>query len=1520
MKLKSIDFKNETGKFIIDTGAELNLIKKNIIKTNIPIDSEIKYSLFGINEHGVKTQGQTKIIINGEAVPFQVVPHTFPIEFDGMVGMPFLSDSVINLKENKIQSQLGNFPISNKRKGVTLKLKARTKQLVTIAAKTTDLNEGYLSQIPTGPGVYLGESLVAIRDGNIQVYCINTSTQDIEISIPPVEVEEFELVEPSPRTEKKAHGNTRSASLTANRHNELIATLDLTNLNFEEKKSLFKITSKFPYQFFLKGDKLGSTNVLKHSINTINDNPIKKQNHRLPKIHSEFVGQECKSLYDDGRIQNSDSPYNSPVWVVPKKPDAQGNRRWRMVIDYRLLNEKTVGDAYPLPNITDILDQLGGAKYFTVLDLASGFHQIEVEPKDRHKTAFSTPFGHFEFVRMPFGLKNAPASFQRVMDRVLSGLQGVELFVYMDDIVIYAKSLKEHQEKLEKLLGRLKTAGLVLQPEKCRFLCKEIGYLGHVITEKGVKPDSKKVEAVEKFPRPTNRKNIKQFLGLAGYYRRFIPEFALIAKPLTKLLKKNIKFHWTDEAQLAFDRLKEILCSEPLLQYPDFSKPFVVTTDSSNFALGAILSQGPIGQDLPISYASCTLNNAELNYTTTEKELLAIIFAIKQFRPYIYGQRFTLVTDHRPLIWLLNLKDPTVGSRLARWKIKLQEYDYEVVYKPGRVNANADALSRNPIDNSSSKEVDLTKTDELNVYNDTCIHEYSVERVFPNLSNEFGRKISIDCEESDETESDGTVSLLPRPDQGQNLPFRKQKECTNLVDGDCHDDTGYGRRVSLPSEAPRKGRAASSCNTDVQLSHREGGELVRRLDLDREKCAGQRRVVLRGAEAVRNDVSHLLEKREREDSVDRINDGIKEPDRAIASSRSLGLSRESTTGGRILPLADSMERDERGMANHIEEPLGCGGALSSVHCRHGEQVSASHSVVYCRHGRQEAEFYGAISESLDSDDIDDTEMTNLKGTWGNLVKSRDFPVECEPAVKRIRIEDCESVVAKSVLSAKQKKGNIILKPLFKSSNDKLYLRNDHLMNFVSCDGVLTTPVGRELMDNSLIKLSDIRETNPELGLVTSVKENKRFIFNLFVKETYDAKVYAKNIELAISTLREAMESMNLKSISVSRKGNGLDSVPWNVIEQIIRTYFNNGGFEICICNGEVITPNEKDRLRIIQECHDSTMAGHKGESKTYERVRERFHWKGMREDIREYVRSCDSCQRKKLKRQAIKLPMKITDTPKRFLEKIQIDLVGPLTRTESGNTHILTWQDCLTKYSGAIPLSKTDAPHVAVAIAENIICVFGCPEIIQTDQGSQFTSRLMNSFAVLFKIKQYYSSAYHPQSLGALERSHHTFVEYLRHYSTKVTWDQWLPYAMFSFNTSVHESTGITPHEAVFGRKVRFPSEFADENVPLTYIEMVDELLNRITEIESTCAARLEAAKQRCKKYYDLKLNDKNFQVGEHVMILIENRNNKLDDYYEGPYKINKILNGVNLEVQISPTEIKVVHMNRVRHAYFRFT
>ena len=368
---------------------------------------------------------------------------------------------------------------------------------------------------------------------------------------------------------------------------------------------------------------------------------------------------------------------------------------------------------------------------------------------------------------------------------------------------------------------------------------------------------------------------------------------------------------------------------------------------------------------------------------------------------------------------------------------------------------------------------------------------------------------------------------------------------------------------------------------------------------------------------------------------------------------------------------------------------------------------------------------------------------------------------------------------------------------------------------------------------------------------------------------------------------------------------------WSVIERIFRTHFGKGNFEITVCTGEVQVPAKEQRLEIIRESHDSTVGGHKGETKTLARVRERFCWQGMRNEIRGYVKTCETCQKRKLTRVKTKMPMRITDTPSRSFEKIQIDLVGPLPHTESGNLYMLTWQDCLSKYSGAI--------HIAVALAENLICIFGCPEAIQTDQGSQFMSQIMTSFAALFKIRQYRSTAYHPQFLGALERSHHTFVEYLRNYCERSNWDQWLPYALFSFNTSVHESTGMTPHEIVFGRKVRFPTEFADENVPRTYIELVDDILNRIVETEALAVARLEAAKRRCKKYYDRKINERNFEPDQYVYVLVDVRSDKFENHYTGPFKITRVIDELNIELQITPTVKKIVHVNRVKHAFLRY-
>ncbi|GJQ75186.1 hypothetical protein Trydic_g9788 [Trypoxylus dichotomus] len=285
------------------------------------------------------------------------------------------------------------------------------------------------------------------------------------------------------------------------------------------------------------------------------------------------------------------------------------------------------------------------------MDLASGFHQIATNAKDVEMTDFTTPHGHYEFQRMPFGLKNAPATFQRLMDIVLTGLQGIECFVYLDDVVIYASSIEDHAQKLENVFKILREHNLRLQPDKCEFMRHEVTYLGHVITDEGVKPNPEKVSIIKEFPVPTNTKDVK-----------------------------DAKFVWSESQQQSFDNLRRELMTEPILQYPDFSRDFVITTDSRQYAIGAVLNQCDIGKDLPIAYAIRTLNKAEVNYNTTERELLAIVWAVSNLRPYVYGRHFKIATDHRPLTWLFNVKDPgTTPNRADTFTYIQPHHEYVAI-------------------------------------------------------------------------------------------------------------------------------------------------------------------------------------------------------------------------------------------------------------------------------------------------------------------------------------------------------------------------------------------------------------------------------------------------------------------------------------------------------------------------------------------------------------------------------------------------------------------------------------------------------------------------------------------------------------------------------------------------------------------------------------------------------------------------------------------------------------------------
>lgn len=598
---------------------------------------------------------------------------------------------------------------------------------------------------------------------------------------------------------------------------------------------------------------------------------------------------------------------------------------------------------------------------------------------------------------------------------------------------------------------------LKLQPDKCEFLRKEVSYLGHVIGSTGVRPDEKRVEAVKSYPVPKTTRELKGFLGLAGYYRRFIPNFSKIAKPLTELLKKNTPYVWDDRTENAFNTLKELLTTQPLLQYPDFTKPFVLTTDASNDAIGAILSQGPIRKDLPISYASRTLNNAERNYPTVEKELLAIVWGCKHFRQYLYGRKFTVVTDHRPLTWIFSVKDPS--SRLLRWRLKLEEYEYEVIYKKGSNNTNADALSRIHVTEGS--------TDDHN------------------------------------------------------------------------DKSGF------------------------------------------------------------------------------------------------------------------------------------------------------------------------------------------------------------------------------------------------------------------------------------------------------TKEEKQAIF---------------------------------------------------------------------------------------QEMHDKPTGGHLGMNRTYDRIKIFTTWPGMKQELEEYIRQCETCQKNKITQNKTKMPMKITTTPDVVWEKCALDFVGPLNQTSDGNKYVLTFQDELSKYTLAIPIQQQDAVTVAKAFVEEVVLKFGIPQMILTDQGSNFMSEVFTNVCKLLKIKKIRTTAYHPQSNGALERTHRVLVEYLRCFilEDQSNWDKWLPYATFVFNTTPHTATGFTPHELLFGRKPNIPGVLQKEppDVQYTYDNYIRELQSRLQSSYQTARINLKSQKERSKEYHDRNVNMPLFSVGDKVLLHDEKirrgRSAKLSPPWIGPYEVTDV-DDVNITLKLPRNRTLKVHANRLK-------
>ena len=940
-------------------------------------------------------------------------------------------------------------------------------------------------------------------------------------------------------------------------HLEDLYNRSCTNIEEDHLKvKLATLLNKHKDAFARNKTDLGTCAVIKHSINTEHTVPIRQPLRRTPQGFENEEEQYLQDQLENGVIQPSASAWASPVVLVRKKDNTV---RW--CIDYRKLNSATKRDAYPLPRIDSCLDCLSSARIFSTLDLQSGYWQLEVAEEDRHKTAFITKYGLFEYRKMPFGLCNAPSSFQRCMELVLKGLQWKTLLIYLDDVIIYTATMDSHLEQLDVVLTRLQEAGLKLKPSKCDLIKSSVLYLGHVVSKDGLQPNPKIVESVLEWKVPTNVKETQQFLGLCNYYRRFIKNFSKIAAPLHKLTHKNSAFVWTQEASNSFETLKKLLCSTPILGYPNPEGQYILDTDASDVGIGGVLSQMQDGQERVLSYASKKLDVHQTRYSTTRKELLAVITFITQFRHYLLGRKFLLRTDHGSLRWLFSFKDPQ--GQIARWLEVLAQYDVEIQHREGRRHLNADALSRKP---SHGNEDDSEWTE-----------------------------------------------------------FKE----------DVDDVVDLGNKVRAVTRSKTK-ESIASCSWIDGYSTQEMSNL------------------------------------QNEDSC-----------------------------------------------------------LKLLH----------------------------------------------KWTDNGAIPSRD----------------------------------------------------------------------------------DVNKFGPDV---------RKFWINWQTIERINNVLYMKRI------LHD-------------------DSVQY------------------------LLLVPEKLRKEVLDVFHSSVSAGHFGVSKTTSKIKEKFYWYKMREDIRLYINNCEPCnkaKRPKPKPHAA-LNSYLAGHP---MDRVAMDIIGPLPKTQQGNKYILVIGDHFTRWMEAFAIGDQTSHTIAGKLVKEFMCRFGIPLDIHTDQGKNFDSQLVHDICKLLQVKKTRSTAYHPESNGLIEKFNQTLGQLIRtHVLENQDWDADIDLLMAAYRSTKHPATGYSPNYMMLGREVysplelQFPIHNNHISHPIDQHKYAVELQERLSKCYLEARTKLKETAERQKRDYDTRTMENAYDIGS-LVYKFNNVHHKFETPWSGPYIVLKKFSPAVYKIR-NKHKSEVIHHDRLK-------
>ena len=1234
--------------------------------------------------------------------------------------------------------------------------------------------------------------------------------------------------------------------------NEALKNIDLSHLSQAQSSKILDMITQHSVALSEGDHDIGCAGITSHHIELHDETPIRIKARRFSETVTEEIDRQCEELRQLGIIKYSKSPWSAPVVPIRKKDGTL-----RLCIDYRKLNSVTKADRFPMPNMTDLVFSLRGTKYFTTLDLVRGYYQVPLDPGTSEFTAFSTPNNHYEFKRLAFGLKNAPAAFQREMRAVLRDFDSKEVVVYIDDIMVLGANFEEHLDLVGRVLKTLITYGMKVKPTKCSWFQSEVQFLGHIVSSEGVRKSADYTKSVVDFPRPETIKKLRSFMGLVNFQRKFISNCSVISRPLNALLKlpDKTKLEWTGEMQEAFKKLKIAMVEDIQLIYPDYASgasPLEVATDASMCGAGASLSQVQDGQIRVIAYASTTFNPAQRNYSTIEQELEAIRWAVSVFRNFILGVPFVLHTDHRPLVYMANMTK--CNSRIMRTFHELSEYDFLVKYRPGKINNIADTLSRIP-ENKSEEEC--------------LVLAHEIPEGLKSISTVDGGPDSLlvslwECLQHHKGEHAPDLVIPADPNLLRKRLAFELKECAQQYGiGKQNNRRMMTKMWSYPGCLPPPQFIDAFCNLfnlEVWLHHNFGLPVLH-LPINRVQSSMNtgERIHIQSKAGV-----HYNPLRESK---------LYKPDLRLLHGPS-----EIVKEGQ-----DCLLQDESCSQPKTEECAGlsCNVARVTGECSCGRSplngmvvalinIDGSDVCAIIDSGAQISLLSEDVWDALNSADSSigqhSSEQVNIK----SLGKSSVSTQGCVSLDWRFSSMDEHqattfALVAPNVLPACALIGANVI--------DKLKIKINYERKGIYIDDVQISTFALETPHALCIQYCLSQE-------------------NLFVPQDYIILpgLHTKITNENLKEIQKADKELQKLSKLIRKK---VEPRKWN--DSCLQAYKRfahrislKAELLVFSVAGRYVTILPKDFVVDIAMQTHSAMT-HPGKNKLLDLMKSYCWHPLLSAVVSDVCFSCESCQVNKVTPQLLCPPITRLEM-KRPFELIAADLVQ-LPRTRQGNIGCLVVVDHFTKWASVCPIKNKRGDTIATCLLHRVLPNLPrVPERILTDNGPEFISKDFEEVLRKYGIIHAYSTPHKPSANGAVERLNRTLIEMIRsECGESEEWDECLPRVLLNYNNSIHSSTGFSPSENILSKS---------------------HLTTPAIDIEDT-----EVDKRYWKQSHPF---FQPFIVGDWVLKKVYFQGNlstnKLKPRYEGPYQISKVNNnGVSYVLKKSDQQELRAHHSQLK-------